>query len=343
MLIILLICLIDILKTLAVRAIPLTNSIPVIGKVVAGEFKFYRFVCQDPNKLICFKVKSIYPTIVDGHTNDKGMFDGEMSNYSSGSTYGQIRDDSSGGKDHVGINVNSDPDLYITNRYDGFIEATRNNSLWRSTDVGDDCIYIHPQDAKLSLGRTFVIGVIGYKDMNDFELSATITDPFPITYLSPDSRSDITILPNNVPTYYAIKVSPYQRGSLIVSLNPFIQGYTQSKDKHKKELIRDYSIELDLKDTKSVCDEANRRVYNKYGRCVYTTDELAEIGVLANARQPNKHTDAAVHFDLPSSICMSSKLFPVVYMSATCMFPSPQNYSWRVSHVCRIRQVHYYI
>ena len=45
-------------------------------------------------------------------------------------------------------------------------------------------------------------------------------------------------------------------------------------------------------------------------------------------------TTAAELLELPPSSCREAGLFPVLYMSATCMFPSERNYTWRVRESC---------
>ena len=48
-----------------------------------------------------------------------------------------------------------DPDVYVSNKYEGFVEVTRDNCVWRSTHVGADRIDIHPRWVELEDGGWF--------------------------------------------------------------------------------------------------------------------------------------------------------------------------------------------
>ena len=67
-----------------------------------------------------------------------------------------------------------DPDLYVTNSYDGLVGVTRDNCTWKSIGLGPDRVYIHPEDINAPRGSFFVIGVYGAgSDDTPFELTVT--------------------------------------------------------------------------------------------------------------------------------------------------------------------------
>ena len=97
----------------AVRATPLGNGKSVTDRSTANTFKFYRFVCQDKNKLVSISVKSV--------TNKNGY-----------SAYDGV-------------------DLYVTNQYNGLVAVGKEKYVWRCTNSNSSSIEIHPSDSQVTL------------------------------------------------------------------------------------------------------------------------------------------------------------------------------------------------
>jgi hypothetical protein len=97
-----------------VRAVPVASGRPATGRALAGEAKYYRFVCQDRHKLVSIRVRPVLPPRSGGGGGGGG--DLPMSPAAAAGAMG-------------------DPDLYVSNQYEGFVEASRDNCVWRSTLV----------------------------------------------------------------------------------------------------------------------------------------------------------------------------------------------------------------
>lgn len=77
---------------------------------------------------------------------------------------------------------------------------------------------------QLSRGGTFIIGIIGSRDTNDFEITATISTPKPITLLSAGmSGIDCQVLAGSY-RYFAIKIDPRQKGKIVLHLGAALSG-----------------------------------------------------------------------------------------------------------------------
>ena len=77
----------------------------------ANIFKYYRFVCQEKQKLVSIRVNAITKP-------------GDYSTYE-------------------GI------DLYVTNQYDGLVAVGRDNYVWRSANSQSSRVDIHPTDTQV--------------------------------------------------------------------------------------------------------------------------------------------------------------------------------------------------
>ena len=78
----------------------------------ANIFKFYRFVCQEKQKLISIRVNTVTKP-------------GETSTYE-------------------GV------DLYVTNQYNGLVAVGRDNYVWRGSSAVASRVEIHPTDMQVS-------------------------------------------------------------------------------------------------------------------------------------------------------------------------------------------------
>lgn len=110
----------------AVRATPLGNGKSVTDRSTANTFKFYRFVCQDKNKLVSISVKSV--------TNKNGY-----------SAYDGV-------------------DLYVTNQYNGLVAVGKEKYVWRCTNSNSSSIEIHPSDSQVT-SKIFIVNIDWYCDV----------------------------------------------------------------------------------------------------------------------------------------------------------------------------------
>lgn len=180
-----------------VSATPIRASQPMRGTVAANEFSYYRFVNTDPSKLMTVRVKPLLS--LSNTPNEKGSPIG-------------------------------DPDLYVTNRYSGFIAVDKENAIWKSTNAGADRVDILPDDPSAARGETYIIGILGCKKTNDFELLVTLCDAEPITeiLLAPSGAVDRSCLPLSVArgryTYFKIPIDAATKHKIIIKIEPFAAG-----------------------------------------------------------------------------------------------------------------------
>lgn len=101
-----------------VVATPLTAGESIIRKNLSrnGEFTYFRFLLQDPSHLVSIRVNS-------------------------------IRNDN---------NEESDPDIYVSNKYSGLVQVNQENYIWRSAMIGSD------QVSKLIYIKFIIIIIIEY-------------------------------------------------------------------------------------------------------------------------------------------------------------------------------------
>lgn len=87
-----------------VVATPLTAGETIVRKNLPrnGEFVYFRFLLQDPSLLVSIRVNS-------------------------------LRNDN---------NEESDPDIYISNKYAGLVQVNHENYIWRSAMIGSDQVYL---------------------------------------------------------------------------------------------------------------------------------------------------------------------------------------------------------
>ena len=134
-----------------------------------NEYAYYRFVNTDPfRKLVTIKA---WPTCDE---------------------YGPI----------------GDPDLFVTNKFEGLVGVTKEDYVWKSTNVGSDRIDIHPLDPnnRGSGTGTYTIGVYGYRDRNEFDLSLTFSDPDPIQEIQPGCKAEFQLVADKY-TYFCMKLT----------------------------------------------------------------------------------------------------------------------------------------
>jgi hypothetical protein len=98
-----------------VPATPLTAGETIFRRNLPrkAEFSYFRFLLQDPSQLISIRVKSLRGETADRQTDSVDLLSGENGE-------------------------ESDPDIYVTNKYSGLVRVDRNNYIWRSAMIGSD-------------------------------------------------------------------------------------------------------------------------------------------------------------------------------------------------------------
>jgi hypothetical protein len=304
-------------------AFPIENNKSIIGNVALNEFAYFRFVTSDSRKLITVTVNSLDNNIKN---NDKSNNRNNINNNSTNNN-----------------NSYGDPDLYITNKYEGLVGVTRDLFTWRSTNTGSDRVDIHPNDPKSARGGTYIIGVFGCKESNQFVLNISLSHPPHVEvihpYINPNSNanndddkdidqvkhnnnSKINFeLNSNQFTYYSLKIDPSKNEKIIISIIP--------TDEFPSVCLKDILSQIPTK---------------SYGQGVYTNDNFASIcGIdkylqinsinLSNKLkgQQDKINDNDIINSLPESIPLTNKLCTLAYISSSCIYPSSIDYDWRAS------------
>jgi hypothetical protein len=263
----------------AVRSVPLENGRPVTGRTLSGEFAYYRFVCQDPEKLVSIRVKPL--------SDENGPI--------------------------------GDPDLYVTNKYEGLVAVTKDNCVWRSVNVGADRIDIHPHDPNAARGGAYMIGVMGYKDLNEFEIIAVMTHPEPINMIFPRRHFDFSVYAGQY-SYFALRIDPRSRGKLLVKISDGCSAIIASDDVPSHHHRVDggghpgHENENENENVKAgeIYKAAILRNPQKYGHCVYVGDELSSCGIMPSiiGNEPRNPSQASHSEDGVSSLLTAAALGP---------------------------------
>jgi hypothetical protein len=198
-----------------VAATPLVSGETVFRRNLPrkAEFSYFRFLLQDTSHLLSIRVNSlrgIRPYFLI-HLNLTSGENGEE----------------------------SDPDIYVSNKYSGLVRVNRDNYIWRSAMIGSDQVRIsfwnvrslnalqidvHPlHDIRAKRGNTFLIGVIGQSDLfQDFSISVRALSPPPIVSLLPSGYSRDVTIRSDAYSYFSVPVDSALEGkvdkSFIISL-----------------------------------------------------------------------------------------------------------------------------
>jgi hypothetical protein len=97
----------------AVRATPIANGKPMVDRSQGNEFKYYRFVCQEKQKMIRITVKTTKTEKLDNFRSSECM------------------------------------DMYVTNAYHGLVAVGKENCVWKSGSSSACNIDIHPTDKQV--------------------------------------------------------------------------------------------------------------------------------------------------------------------------------------------------
>lgn len=111
-----------------------------------------------------------------------------------------------------------DPDLYISNVAGGLFEVTRDRYVWKSCNVGADRVDIHPRDSAATISNGFLIGILGYRERNVFEVEVKVTLPKPIEDVRAGSKVDFAARPGEY-KFFRLPVDAELRSQLRLILH----------------------------------------------------------------------------------------------------------------------------
>lgn len=216
--------------------------------------------------------------------------------------------------------------------------------MWRCEDCVSGRIDILPDDVNLpydredynNYTRIFTIGVFGYTVGIEYELVVILNDPVPIYAIqmcetaelypaeeskrsnsSPQSKSECHISHSNIVaggySYYSVSLAETcSKGDEIVVFISYASNYVSVSSSEVLKLFEKKQSMLDQRQVNMVC-----------GRGVYTADTFPIYG--SNSLPEEDHHQT---------------LFPIVFISQSCKYPSADNYSWRVRVSIKLSYFH---
>jgi hypothetical protein len=151
----------------------------IINNIHRNEIKYFRYTHNNPENVLI-----IYITPIVSNNNQNDM-------------------------------LSSDPDIYITNRYNGLINVTKTNYVWNSNNMISNQIYIHPQDIESQRNNVYVIGVFGFNDIAKYDIRISEMTPEPITTLQCDTELELWITPSQY-HYLSLPVNTSFKGKVCI-------------------------------------------------------------------------------------------------------------------------------
>mmetsp|Transcript_33205 Transcript_33205/g.61905 ORF Transcript_33205/g.61905 Transcript_33205/m.61905 type:complete len:928 (-) Transcript_33205:600-3383(-) len=190
----------------------------------------------------------------------------------------------------------SDPDLYVSNKYAGLVSVDRDNYIWRSTNIGLDQVDIHPDDLNAQRSGIFIIGVLGYRDVNSFSLEVRLGPPVRCIDLKPGGVHDLLVRTDRY-TFYRIPIDSSVKSKQVISVSPVDENGHGDRP-HGKQNSSDHASS----DLSGMDQQGKAELENQFGRGVYTADSLVSSGVFASNEQglgiahrsQSPHTSASV-------------------------------------------------
>jgi len=274
----------------SVRAADIQPDEAVRGAVCMGQTAFFRYTHSRAHegKLITIKV---LPLTVSGATNRTPL--------------------SSSGLAH-----SCDPDLYVSNAHGGLVGVTREAAQWKSVSAGCDRVDIHPSDPQIARGSVFVIGVVGHRENNPFELSVALSEPPMLhDFQAAGGEARVSLLPGQS-QYFVMRLPPAP-SRVILSVVPFSSSLSIA----------------------ARCASINTRI----GRACYCTDSLPSLTstssgmdsatssanlLLTMPPPPPAHVPEST---TPPGEPLTTGSSPLLYLSAHAMYPNAEYHCWRAS------------
>jgi hypothetical protein len=305
--------------TPTVNATSLSSEKPVSSIIKSNQTHYYRFISNDPDKMISFK---LIPRTKTKHTGY----------------------------------VFNDLDLYVSNRHQSLITVNRRSFVWSNCYSGISQIDILPDDLYLPIdrteGRSFLIAVVPYglnhsiqdkssipvvEDGVAYDLSVTLSPVIPIlsipisaqssldftrgTTLTNGSTIDVTVTTDQY-SYFKI---PYIQNKISASTSHDDDSYGKvvlllhhSDDPEVRnllvheQLIAYYNSHLDR-----LIDEC--QVDQRSGSTIYTSDAYHDSIVVSGTQQ---------HHLLRTSTL--SEMIPTIYLSPDVAYPTKQCFLQKV-------------
>ncbi len=225
----------------AVRAVPVEVDKPVCDEVYANEFKYYRFVLQDPSKVFSVSCRA--------------LGDDDKSSREFGA-------------------ASSDPDLYVSNRHEGLVGVSRESAqhVWRSTSAGSDRVDIFPDDMHLrreasgkraTESTVLIIGVLGYREVNRYELVVTLAAQQPVVAVPASLEARNKVLSCSVSTgvCYSLAVDQASRDAVVVVLQhsgALVPGFLSNDTLDAHHISRRRGRAVHLSDSLDHCADSLR-------------------------------------------------------------------------------------
>lgn len=263
-------------------------------------------------------------------------------------------------------NSAGDPDLYVTNQYNGQVGVTRENCVWSCVNLGVSRVDILPDDANLpenvTEGRIFVIGVASNgSEEADFLLTVTTSPPPLCTVFNfAPSTAPLDMAPPALPV--KVNATGAESASGRRLLNCAERGCTLDLALVEGEYLH---FAVQLPDTESLTSSPAASP-SSIAVLVHDAPGLANIAhatvvqqvsvpALIASEQVNLHCGLGVHAgdtlaaqgllsETPTHSNSNSNssrnvsgLWPVVYASADVLFPDRESFTWRVSYSNPIR------
>lgn len=263
----------------SIRATPIAEGEAIEGAVALNQFCYFRYTHTSRDKLITIRVKLL----------NNGAIEYARSS--------------------------CDPDLYVSNAYNGLVGVTRQSAQWCSIASGCDRVDIHPFDPQVSRGNVFVIGVMGYGDSNAFELSVSASDPLPLLPYMPGTSMTLT-LKRGEAQYFAMRINSLDASRILLSAAS--SPPTPDAIAHKVGSVS-----------------------TNVGRGCYCTDSLVEMGWLPLSRAAGSAMPALIKAQasfsslppLPPVLAQSQPpaVCPVIYLSGHSLYPCEESHCWRAS------------
>lgn len=304
------------------RATPLECEKAVTGKTQMNNFQFYRFVCKDRTQTVVVSLKQRESEQQHQHQLSSG-----------------------------------DADLFVTNRDQGFGGLTRENAVWQCCSVGQCKVEIFPDDIHLEQGKgtdtTFLIGIFGYKEVNDFELCVSLRPPVRLTEISFDSyrcsgssnANDNTTGGNNTVANGNASASSKPNGgtrkaSLEVSEVP-CNRYSVDFFLDNETPSAHFSLRLPVAqcDRMLIAVSTDMNILDSFSESAVSAAVAQHCtvccgrGVLPSFTADSEDADDAEKSMDSTSVVPQRKQQPVLYLAEDVKLPDSEHYSWSATAV----------
>ena len=308
--------------TPTVNATSLSSEKPVSSIIKSNQTHYYRFISNDPDKMISFK---LIPRTKTKHTGY----------------------------------VFNDLDLYVSNRHQSLITVNRRSFVWSNCYSGISQIDILPDDQYLPIdrteGRSFLIAVVPYglnhsiqdkssipvvEDGVTYDLSVTLSPVIPILSIPISAQSSLdftrgTTLTNGSTIDVTVTTDQYSYFKIPSIQNKIAASTSHDDDSYGKvvlllhhsddpevrnllvheQLIAYYNSHLDR-----LIDEC--QVDLRSGSTIYTSDAYHDSIVVSGTQR---------HHLLRTSTL--SEMIPTIYLSPDVAYPSKQCFLQKVRTV----------